>query len=150
MVGTVTPIYCSEESLPSRGIRTRYRGRPARARGEQNNRSLAQSAEYFCEEARASGAFLGKHWRVRCRATAFQSPCRHFCLGLFIGGNRTTAICSTCCGDYQEPDRFAPWTLRKPSRGTRVASRAKLGLLGQVIWPCSLTTAAVAGRGGGQ
>jgi hypothetical protein len=80
MVGTVSPIYRGEKSLPRQGIRARYRGRPGRARGGQNNRRIAQLAEYFCEEARGIGTFSGKPWAVRCPATAFRSPCRHFCL----------------------------------------------------------------------
>jgi hypothetical protein len=47
MVATLTSIYRSEESLSIQGIRARYRGRPARARWGQNNRSVAQAAEYI-------------------------------------------------------------------------------------------------------
>jgi len=104
MVGTVTPIYCGEESLPSRGIRARYRGRPARARGGQNNGNLAQPAEYFYAEARATGTVPGTHWAVCCCATAFRSPCRHSYLEQGRGGNRNAALCSTYCVDRQEPD----------------------------------------------
>jgi len=79
MVATLTSIYRGEESLPIQGICARYRGHPAaRACWEQNNRSVAQTAEYFREGARAIGTFSGKHWAVRCRATALRSPYRHF------------------------------------------------------------------------
>jgi hypothetical protein len=47
MVATLTSIYHGEESLPIQGLCARYRGRPARARWGQNNRSVAQPAEYF-------------------------------------------------------------------------------------------------------
>ena len=80
MVGTLTSIYRGGESLSIEGIRARYRGSPARARWEQNNRSVAWPAEYFRGGARAIGTFSGKHWAVRCRATALRSPYRHFCL----------------------------------------------------------------------
>src|SRR5258708_14958924 len=49
-------------------------------------------------------------------ARQLSAPCRHFCPGLGIGGNCTTAACST--GDGQEPDRVALWLLRTPSRRT--------------------------------
>ncbi len=80
MVGTVTFIYRGEESLPRQGIRAKYRGCPAEAGWWQDSRSIAQPAEHFCEEARAVWTFPGKPWAVCCRATAFQSPRRHFCL----------------------------------------------------------------------
>ena len=82
MVGTLTSIYHGEESLSIQAICARYRGRPARARWEQNNRSLAQPAEYFREGTRAIRTFSGKHSAVHCLSTALQSPYRHFCLGL--------------------------------------------------------------------
>jgi hypothetical protein len=81
MVGTLTSIYRGEESLSIQGICARYRGHPGRARWEQNNRSVAQAAEYFSGRARAIGAVPEKDWAVRCRATALRSPYRHFCLG---------------------------------------------------------------------
>jgi hypothetical protein len=60
-------------------------------------------------------------------------------------------ICSTCCGDRRELDIVAPWFLGTPSRRTRddpqIPAQAKLGPLGQVIWPSSAAIAA-AGRGG--
>ena len=74
-------IYRGENSLPIQGICARYRSRPARARREQNNRSVAQPEEYFCGKARAIGTFSGEHWAVRCCATALRFPYRHFCLG---------------------------------------------------------------------
>ena len=52
MVATPTSIYHDEESLPIQGICARYRGRPARARWGQNNRSVAQPAKYFRGGAR--------------------------------------------------------------------------------------------------
>ena len=104
MARTVTFIYRDEESLPIQGSCTRNRGHPARAREGRNNRSLAQPAECFCGEARAIGAFPGKNWGVRCRATAFRSPCRHFCLELGMGGNHTTAVCPIYCADHQESE----------------------------------------------
>src|SRR5882757_9760032 len=80
MVAILPSIYCSEESLSIRGICARYRGHPARARRGQNNGSVAWPAECFRDGARAIGTFPGKHWAVRCRTTAVQSPCHHFCL----------------------------------------------------------------------
>src|SRR5229473_4736155 len=81
MVGTATSIYRGEESLPRQRIRSRYRGCPGRARGGQNNRGLTQPAEYFRGGARAGmETFSETHWAVRCRATAFRSPCHYFCL----------------------------------------------------------------------
>ena len=61
MVGTLTSIYRSEESLPLQGICARYRGRHARARWDQNNRGVVLPAEYFRGGARAIGTFSGKH-----------------------------------------------------------------------------------------
>jgi hypothetical protein len=81
MVATLTSIYHSEESLSIQRICAMYRGRPARARWGQNNRSVAQPAEYFRGGAQAIGTFSGTHWAVRCRATALRSLHRHFCLG---------------------------------------------------------------------
>src|SRR5258707_3349400 len=109
MGGTVTSISCGEESLPIQRIRSRHRGCHARASWWQNNRSIAQPAENFCVKARAIWRFPEKHWGVRCSATAFWSPCRHFHLGRRRGGNRITAVCSTSCVPYPEPDhRLAP------------------------------------------
>ena len=82
MVATLTSIYRGEEPLPIQGIRARYRGHPARARWEQDNRSVAQPGEYFREGAQAIGTFSGKDWAVRCGATTLRSPYRHFCLGV--------------------------------------------------------------------
>ncbi|KAF8495476.1 hypothetical protein F5888DRAFT_1907803, partial [Russula emetica] len=65
--------------LPIQGICARYRGRPARARRGQNNRSVAQPAKYF-RGAASSRAIAGKHCAVCCRSTALRSPYRHFCL----------------------------------------------------------------------
>ena len=81
MVGTLTSIYHGEESLPIQAICARYRGRPARARWRQNNRILAQPAEYSRERTRAIRTFSGRHWAVYCLSTALRSPYRHFCLG---------------------------------------------------------------------
>src|SRR5258708_14891141 len=123
MVATVTFISCAEESLPIQGIRSRYRHCSARASWWQNNRSIAQPAAYFCGEAWAIRRFQEKHWGVRCHATAFRSPCHHFCMERERGVNRTTAVRSTYCGDRQELDMVAPWSLRTPSRRTQVTSR---------------------------
>ena len=83
MVATLGSIYHGEESLPIQGICARCRGRPARARWEQINRSVAQPAEYFCGDARAIGTFSGIYWAFRCCATAptLQSTHCYFCLG---------------------------------------------------------------------
>jgi hypothetical protein len=78
MVATPTSIYCGKESPPIPQICTKYRSRPARVRLCQNNRSVAQSAEYFRGGARAIGTIPGNIWAVRYRATAFRSPCRHY------------------------------------------------------------------------
>ena len=75
MVATLTTIYRGEESLRMQGIFARYRGRHARARWGQNNRSVAQPAKYFRGGARAIDA--GKHCAVHCRATALRSPYSH-------------------------------------------------------------------------
>jgi hypothetical protein len=80
MVATLTSIYCGEESLPTQGICASYRGHPARARWGQNNRSVAQPAEYFCRGARVIETFPGKYWAVRCCATALRPPYHHLCL----------------------------------------------------------------------
>jgi hypothetical protein len=80
MVATLTSIYHGEESLPVQGTCARYRSHPARARWGQNNRSVAQPAEYFRGGDRPIGTFPGTHWAVRCRATTLRSPYRHFCL----------------------------------------------------------------------
>src|SRR5258707_5384374 len=116
MVGTVTSIYRGEESPPTQGSCASYRGHPARARGGQNNRSFALPAEYFCARVRvrATETFSGTHWAVRCRATAFRSPCHRFCLER----RRSIRVCSTYCGERRELDRAAPWLLRIPSPGT--------------------------------
>jgi hypothetical protein len=79
MVGTLTSIYRSEKSLRMQGICARYRGRPERARWGQNRR-VSNPAEYFRGGARGIGTCRGKHWAVRCCATAHRSPYRHFCL----------------------------------------------------------------------
>jgi hypothetical protein len=71
------PIYRCEESLSMQGIWARYHGRPARTRWCQNNRSVAQPAEYFRGKSPALGNFPGKHWAVRCRTTALRSPYHH-------------------------------------------------------------------------
>src|ERR1700753_4320968 len=81
MVGALTPIYGGGFSLSIQGICTLYRGRLSRARWGQNSRSVAQPGEYFRGGARAIGTLPGKHWAVRCRATALRSPYRHFSLG---------------------------------------------------------------------
>ena len=81
MVGSLTSIYHGEESLPIQGIWARYRGRPARTCWGQNNRSIAQPAEYFRKGTRAIGTFSGKHCAVYGLPTAHRSPYRCFCLG---------------------------------------------------------------------
>jgi hypothetical protein len=80
MVAAFPSFYGDEESLPMQGICTWYCGRPARARWGQNNRSVAQLAEYFRGGARAIGSLSGKHWAIRCRATTLWSSYRHFSL----------------------------------------------------------------------
>jgi len=97
MVRTLTSVYLGGESLPIQGICARYRGRPARSRWGQNNRSVAQPAEYFCGGARAMGTFPGKHWAVCCRATALRSPYRHFCLGQCGTMALTWSQCDGAC-----------------------------------------------------
>src|SRR6266446_10420482 len=78
MVGTLTSISYSKESLSIQGLCTRYRSRSPRNRWD---RSVAQPAEYFCRGARVIGTFPGKHWAVRCRARALRPLYHHFCLG---------------------------------------------------------------------
>ena len=82
MASTLTSIYRGEEYLRIKGICARYRSRPARAHWCQNNRRVAQPAEYFCGGARLGviETFPEKLWTVRRCATALQSPCRHFYL----------------------------------------------------------------------
>ena len=92
MVATPTSIYHGEESLPIRDIGARYRGRPAGAHWGQNNRSVAQPAEYFRVGAQAIGTFSGKHWAVRCRATALRSPYHRFLLGHVVDSQGSTVI----------------------------------------------------------
>ena len=81
MVATLTSIYRGEESLSIQGICARCRHRSARARWEQNNRSVCQPTEYFRGGARAIGTFSGKHWAVRCRTAALGFAYRRFGLG---------------------------------------------------------------------
>ena len=77
MIAALTSIYRCEESLSVQGICARYRGRPTRTRRCQNNRSVAQSPEYFRGDPTV-GTFPRKHWAIRCRMTALGSPYHRF------------------------------------------------------------------------
>jgi hypothetical protein len=79
------PFIALKKTLPFQGNCAGCRGHPARAcsfRGRITE-VLPSLRDIFVAglNDQAIGTFLGKHCAVRCRrATAVQSPCRHFCL----------------------------------------------------------------------
>jgi hypothetical protein len=99
MTGTITPIYCCEESPPRCGICGTSRACPARTRWGQSDRSVAQPAEYILGGAPGIGTCPGGHSAVRFRATGNQSPCSRFYLGELGAGqdSRILTIISALC-----------------------------------------------------
>ena len=80
MVGTITPIYCCEESLLIRGLCITYRACPQGARSRQNDNGVARPAGYPPGGARVIGTSPAGHWTVCCCATVRRLPCSDFSL----------------------------------------------------------------------
>jgi len=84
IVGTITAVYCCEESPYIKGMCTTNRACLTRARWGKIDRSAAQPAEHFLGRTGDIGTCPGGHSAIRCHATG-QSAHSSLSLGQTMG-----------------------------------------------------------------